>query len=1019
MLLLEGNFGNGEDDEVKDVTLYLNNGKKLVDQSYEKYRNNRNGDYYLIALDNYDEIGEDIYITKVTGTLPLVSANFTNDRNATVNGDRGFSAIGNVSEKITDTTQTFKLIDNDEYTQKIKIKQSKDIVKENRVGITVEKIESEYNIGDKVNLQVKISNSVTGPSKFYGVDKYIDSFTHLPIIYLQIPSGHSLESYSISEYTSGASEEKDVKDLFSYRELSGSEYDREGVKIIELKLKDSNSLVLGYKPEELLKNSVRHFPKELKVDIEYKINDENFSKKNKFFPRESILIGNEINDFFGGDGISLYLTNSDDKVDKFNGGKTLVTYPKSTVYYVNPKNEFSLYSGIKRKGEVGEYYYYAGSDIAPLYKDEEIEMELSYLNNTQAEVEWEESRLYLPIPRNKEKDYGAVFNNKSLDRPTDPLENDKTKFKWTGYLKKEVELSDNIKKKFNVLYSTNSIVSEEEPFRPAEGDWKNWEKISDKKEIDGIKIELEEGETIVDGENGSFILTLELDEGSELNDVNYWRPYRISGYNNNGIWAADYSVGGIIAGKIATNISGNIFYDYNGNGKIDKDEELITDSANEGIVVSFMKYEEEDEKINSVNIKDGKFVIEDLFGENEKGEELEYKIKISKSKDDKYRFTDSDKNEYSLENISLNLEGKIISEGKELEEINIGLVEEKTAKFKLPDGFENLQIKLGNENILYKEYSVYAGYTLPIGGEPIVKGLRNYIHTGWKIISDMEEIDIIVEKDELLSEKLPGGNLTIEPVLKIKDIIEQIDPSIPVDPGSPIVPESPDSSKKKDKPNEIVDPKTPELNREEHYKYISGYEDGTIRPEDNITREEATTIIYRILDKDYRNSILTNTSSFKDVEKDRWSVEYIGTVEKGNIIKGYPDKTFRPDDNITRGETATIISRFTGTNSDNELELTDIKGHWAEDYIVNAIKKDWIKGYEDNTFKPDQAITRAEFITIINRVLERGINLELLDNIKTFIDIDPEKWYYKEILEATIDHDYIIEDGIEKWIEIN
>ena len=238
----------------------------------------------------------------------------------------------------------------------------------------------------------------------------------------------------------------------------------------------------------------------------------------------------------------------------------------------------------------------------------------------------------------------------------------------------------------------------------------------------------------------------------------------------------------------------------------------------------------------------------------------------------------------------------------------------------------------------------------------------------------------------------------------------------------------PSSDPKKDEVNvvEVIniekDKKDEKLNLYDHIQYIQGYKDNTIRPTSFITREEVAAVFFRLLNDDYRESIRKNSVNYLDIPNDRWSVKHIGTLSSGNILEGYPDNTFRPTSTITRAEVAAIASRFDNLETLNHSIFSDVKGHWAEKYIDSAESKGWIKGYEDGTFKPDNPITRAEFITLVNNVLNRKVNKEnIIDGINVFEDISPEQWYYEAIIEATNSHEYEenrLEDNSEIWTKV-
>ena len=208
-----------------------------------------------------------------------------------------------------------------------------------------------------------------------------------------------------------------------------------------------------------------------------------------------------------------------------------------------------------------------------------------------------------------------------------------------------------------------------------------------------------------------------------------------------------------------------------------------------------------------------------------------------------------------------------------------------------------------------------------------------------------------------------------------------------------------------------------ELEKVDHFAYIIGYPEGDVRPLNNITREEVAMIFYRLLTDESRDALLTDVNPFTDVEDGRWSNRAISTLFNADIISGYPEGTFRPAAPITRAEFATIAAKFDDLDLGSASKFTDIVGHWAEDYITSSENKGWIKGYPDMTFKPEQDITRAEAMTLINNVLERAVPAENIHSDAMFWpDIDEDDWYFEAIMEATNSHDYVIEeDGDELW----
>lgn len=213
----------------------------------------------------------------------------------------------------------------------------------------------------------------------------------------------------------------------------------------------------------------------------------------------------------------------------------------------------------------------------------------------------------------------------------------------------------------------------------------------------------------------------------------------------------------------------------------------------------------------------------------------------------------------------------------------------------------------------------------------------------------------------------------------------------------------------------------PELNDEDHYAYIVGYPDGSIQPNGTITRAEVATIFFRLLTDESREAYWSKTNDFSDVNIDEWYNNAISTMVSAGILNGYEDGTFNPNGEITRAEFATIAARFDSNEYSGEDQFDDISGHWASEYINRAAERGWISGYEDGTFRPDQSITRAEAMTLVNNVLNRHVQPEnMLDNMVTWSDNTEDQWYYSAIQEATNSHTYErLEDGInERWLEI-
>jgi hypothetical protein len=201
----------------------------------------------------------------------------------------------------------------------------------------------------------------------------------------------------------------------------------------------------------------------------------------------------------------------------------------------------------------------------------------------------------------------------------------------------------------------------------------------------------------------------------------------------------------------------------------------------------------------------------------------------------------------------------------------------------------------------------------------------------------------------------------------------------------------------------------------DHIQYIFGYDDGTVRADMSITRAETAAIIFRLLadrakDRDY-------PMPFSDVEQGKWYTQAIAYLASQDIVHGYPDGTFKPDQPITRAEFAKMIAGFDSLEEVSYNVFTDVDGHWATGFINSAAAKGWVSGYPDNTFKPEGSSTRAEIVTIINRMLNRQIEAEDVPAwAPSYTDLDASHWAYTAIIEASVTHTYQFKDnGFEIW----
>ena len=206
-----------------------------------------------------------------------------------------------------------------------------------------------------------------------------------------------------------------------------------------------------------------------------------------------------------------------------------------------------------------------------------------------------------------------------------------------------------------------------------------------------------------------------------------------------------------------------------------------------------------------------------------------------------------------------------------------------------------------------------------------------------------------------------------------------------------------------------------------HIGYIKGYPDGSVRPEGDITREEVTVILYRIKNKDYEEPFVSSGDVFPDVIEGRWSLTEIEYMADHEVVEGYPDGEFKPSRNLTRAEFSALVRRFAKIeDADVENIFDDLKdSHWAYGDIIALYNAELMEGYEDGTFRPEDNISRAEVMTVINKLLGRNPSIPYVKSLdfNPFNDLLIDRWYYVTVLEATITHDYYLDKtGLEyKW----
>ena len=216
---------------------------------------------------------------------------------------------------------------------------------------------------------------------------------------------------------------------------------------------------------------------------------------------------------------------------------------------------------------------------------------------------------------------------------------------------------------------------------------------------------------------------------------------------------------------------------------------------------------------------------------------------------------------------------------------------------------------------------------------------------------------------------------------------------------------------------------TPDLlNDADHFAYVIGYPDGAVRPQGNITRAETATIFFRLLKDAVRDGNLLTSNAYQDVASSYWANTAVSTMTGLGILQGRDSATFDPNAPITRAEFAAICARFDTGKSSGTQTFSDIRGHWAQDYIERAAELGWVKGFEDGSFRPNDRITRAQAMTMINRVLNRLPEdaSDLLPDMLVWPDCKPGDWFYLAVQEATNSHDFKHKAGnYETWTGLN
>lgn len=307
---------------------------------------------------------------------------------------------------------------------------------------------------------------------------------------------------------------------------------------------------------------------------------------------------------------------------------------------------------------------------------------------------------------------------------------------------------------------------------------------------------------------------------------------------------------------------------------------------------------------------------------------------------------------------------------------------------------------------------VYDGTALT-GGAPAIEGLVSGETITVTATGSQTEVGSSPNGLSAITwETAKEGNYDVTRILGTLTITAQPggDPPIIIPPTFDFTPTGPTGTTITDDDTPLA---APGLNSTDHFDYIKGYEDGTVRPEAAITRGEVATIFFRLMTNEFRTANWATENSFSDVQSGDWYNNAISTCVKAGILTGYPDGTFRPKQAITRAEFATIAASFASEEVPAGGMFKDIEGHWAEKSIERAAAAGWIKGSNGN-FRPNDQIIRAEVITTINRMLDRIPDADhMLPDMKTFVDNTPDMWWYADVQEATNSHDYErAEDGV-------
>ncbi len=407
---------------------------------------------------------------------------------------------------------------------------------------------------------------------------------------------------------------------------------------------------------------------------------------------------------------------------------------------------------------------------------------------------------------------------------------------------------------------------------------------------------------------------------------------------------------------------------------------------------SNLELENTNEDITKVEVEDTENKLDEQV-ENIEDTEVDIETNQATKEDLILENTNGNNTDVVSEELTTNSEENTVTVDSELEDVDAIENKDETpcsitlyAQWKEDDKYkveyDGNNADTGNPPVDNKDY--YSGEEVTVRGSNTLRK-EGYRFLGWS--TDKDATTPMYRQDDVFN--ITGNT-------KLYAVWQKIIVTVPTEPDY-------------QEPSEPVDPDpVPELNKKDHYAYMVGEKDKNFRPNDNITRAEAVTIFFRMLTENSRNQYWSTVNNFKDVKETAWYNNAVSTMVNAKVIEADANGNFRPNEAMTRGEFAVLLSKFFNETGTKTHSFTDISGHFAEEEIARVAAKGWIEGYLDKTFRPDEPITRAETVKLVNRILERTPDIKnLLPNMIEFKDNqDTNKWYYVEIQEAANSHEY-------------